>query len=182
MASVKSNLIHRVLEVLSKGDEYDFNDESIAIKLNENRRWYEKLRKKEYSIHQANYAINTLFKDIGDDAILITSGKHGDSWMIKGNTGIKRIRGCLASGEYKEELKWWVWPARLLSGLVGIATIIGVVDNRQAPALHGKITQQETRIESLRQRIARDSIVLDSIRDLIETVKKQKSDSLEVKH
>ena len=176
MASVKSNLIHRVLEVLSVGEEYYWNDESIMIELNKKRRWFEIIRRKIYTVHEANYAINTLHNDLGNDAIIRITGKNAD-WMIAGNSGIKRVRGCLASREYKQELQWWVWPTRVLSALVGIATIIGVYDNRRAPELQNKIDIQRAQIKSVTEQATKDSLDLVLVRESLETLKLQKLDS-----
>jgi hypothetical protein len=152
--------------VLDKGEIYDFDDEALSIKVNEHRRWFEK----EFSVHNANYVMNVLYKDLGKNTIIIATGKHGDVWMIGGNPGLKRLRGCFHSGEYKEELRWWIWPARILSTLVGIATIIGVVDALRVPALNDRIHQLELQIKILTEYRAKDSTTNDSLRYLLENL------------
>ena len=65
----------------------------------------------------------------------------------------------------------------MLSALVGIATIIGVYDNRRAPELQNKIDIQRAQIKSVTEQATKDSLDLVLVRDSLETLKLQKLDS-----
>lgn len=164
--SVKNNIVHRVLGILSSEEREFWTAQEIVKKMD---RWY-----KKYSIHEINYAIRVLYKD-GKEIFEQSDG----SWCIPSPFLLNELRESYSIQEYKKEVPWWTWPARILSALVGFATIIGVVDNMQSPDLKRRIEKQQLELKSAQDKTIRDSIILQSLYDSIDDLQKFVPDSLD---
>jgi hypothetical protein len=176
----KDNKVHRLLGVLISSMELNaYQCEYGKIKMSIIP-WYRRVFYKVINKQVSIYEVRGLLEKLSEDKIYL--GLVGEFQCGFSHEDLYRFRNLHALGAYKKPLEWWVWPTRIFSALVGLATIIGVVDSLKSPGLRDKITQQEIHIQSLTERIAKDSVVLDSIRDLIETLKKEKPDSSVIKH
>jgi hypothetical protein len=137
--------------------------------------WYKRLLMSFF--HRPIYPVRGLFERLSEDKVF--QGKVGEFDSAVSHEDLYRIRNAYGLEDYKVPIKWWEELIRFaiaVGGLGGLITAtIGALDSRQAPILRDSIGRQTQRIESLVRRIERDSITLDSIRDLL---KKQENDSL----
>jgi hypothetical protein len=172
----KDNRIHRLLGILIKRMELNayrcvFDDVKINI-----QPWHRRIFNRIFRRHVSIYEVRYLIEQLRADGVYLGLVQEFECGFSAED--LYRIRNFYYSKNYKEPIKWWIISIQIFAVGASIATVIGVLDSRQTPDLKNKILQQQTQIESLTNRIAKDSIVLDSIRDWIETLKKEKPDSL----
>lgn len=180
----KDNRTHRLLgELIRRMEKNDYQPTylSLATKIHP---WYKYPYYKflDFGIEQ----VRALFEKIGPNGDKVFMGIVGEFEPTRlSHEDLYRIKNFYKLGEYKEPISYGRIIFNVILALGSFATIIGVLDNRQAPILKNRIDTQQQKLDSLikeseqylkallltrdsleicKQKIGNDSLVLLSLK------------------
>jgi hypothetical protein len=158
----KNNDIHKILKIITTVDK--------ETKNHDHRNWtYSEIAEKTHWIKWFKFSTT---KTAGLCDILINEAVVG-RYEVKDNklgisiehhTYLDKAKKAVATGQYKEPIKWWVWPLRILAAGASAVTIIVALDSMEAKTLKNKLNVKEQELIQLHQRHKQDSILIQELK------------------